>query len=81
MTLHLMNITKLEMLAIPGFMKFCSTRNLTIGRNNGIWKANLRDNVFLMAAHNRNTNPPMWPDNVLTVFCYFLAAIPTLKVS
>ncbi len=78
---HRRLITKLEILPIPGYMKFRSTQNLTIGRNNGIWKATLGNNVFLMAAHNRNTNPSKWPDNVLLVFCYFLSAIPTLKVS
>ncbi len=31
--------------------------------------------------HNRNYNFSMWPDNDLSVLCYFLAAIPSLKVS
>ncbi len=30
--------------------------------------------------YNRNNNSSMWPDNVLTVLCYFLAAISMLKV-
>ncbi len=31
--------------------------------------------------HNTNYNFSMWLCNVLTIFCYFLAAIPLLKVS
>ncbi len=87
-------ITKLEMLHIPGFLKFCSPRNLTSRGNrqregfsamqrvfenlqrcaNSSWQTDGPD-------HNRNNNSSMWPDNVLTVLCYSLAALPTLKVS
>ncbi len=39
------------MLHIPGFLKFCSPRYLTSGRNNSEemddWKATQRDNVIL----------------------------------
>ncbi len=31
--------------------------------------------------HYRNNNSSMWPDNVLTVLGYSLAALPTLEVS
>ncbi len=31
--------------------------------------------------HNRNYNFWMWPDNVRSIFCYFLAVIPSLNVS
>ncbi len=31
--------------------------------------------------HNSNNNTSVGPDNVLTVLCYLLAAIPKLKVS
>ncbi len=44
-------ITKKEMLHIPGFLKFCSSRNLTSGgatvKEMDIWKATPRDNVLL----------------------------------
>ncbi len=52
------------------------------------WKATPRDNVFFEdlqrcaksrwltdgSDHNRNNNFLMWPDNVMTILCYFLAA-------
>ncbi len=31
--------------------------------------------------HNSNKDSSMGPDNVLTALCYFLAALPKLKVS
>ncbi len=31
--------------------------------------------------HNRDNNSSMWPDNVRTILCYFLAALKTLKIS
>ncbi len=80
------------MLHIGEFLKFCSS-HLTSGRNNGEINGPLegysaRQCVFEDlqrcansrwltngSDHNRNNN------NVLTILCYFLAAIPSLKVS
>ncbi len=31
--------------------------------------------------HNRNNKSSMWPDNILTILCYYLAALHTMKVS
>ncbi len=57
------------------------------------WKATPRDNVILNISngapiqvgdgsdHNRNYNFSMLPDNDLSIPCYFLAAIPSLKMS
>ncbi len=86
------------MLHIPGFPKFCSSRNLTSGRNSGERKGQLEGYSSRQCAfddlqrcansrwltghdHNRNYNFSMWPDNVPTILCYFLAAFPSLKVS
>ncbi len=58
------------------------------------WKASCRDSVLLKIS-NRAPIQDGWPtdpitteiaarvsgDNVLTILCYFLAAIPSLKVS
>ncbi len=33
------------------------------------------------SVHNRNNNFPMWPDKILTILCYFLAAIHSVKVT
>ncbi len=57
------------MLHIPGFLKLCSSRNLTNGRNNGErndnWKASPRDNVLLKTA---NSTPIQdgWPADPIT---------------
>ncbi len=59
------------------------------------WKAIPRDNAILKiyngvpisrwltdgSDHNRNYTFSMWPDNDLSFLCYFLEAIPSLKVS
>ncbi len=58
------------------------------------WKATPRDNVLFEDSqrcaesrwltdgtnNHRNYNLSMWPDNILTILCYFFAAIPSLKV-
>ncbi len=48
------------------------------------WKASARGNSRWLtdgSGHNRNNNHTMWPEHVLTVLGYFLAAISILKVS
>ncbi len=54
------------------------------------WKATPRDNVrqslqqwanLKWSDHNRSNNSSVWHENDLTVLCYFIAEIPTLKVS
>ncbi len=78
------------MLHIPGFLKFCGRNNGERNRQlegysarhcafeercaNSRWLSNGSD-------HNITYNYFMWPDSILTILCYFLAAIPLLKVS
>ncbi len=49
------------------------------------WKAIPQDNVILKISNGAPNKEQkyvlMWPDNDLFILCYFLAAIPSLKIS
>ncbi len=84
---------------MPGFLNFCSSRNLTSGRHKGEGNGRLEgysprqydfEDLQRCATsgwladgsdHNRNYNFSKLPDNDLHILCYFLEAIPSLKVS
>ncbi len=84
------------MLHIPGFRKFCSSRNLTSGRNNGerneqLLETTPRDNALLKISNDAPIQDG-WPTDPITtqivlsrcdlkMFWLFLAAILSLAIS
>ncbi len=79
---------KLEKLHTPGVLEFCASRNLTNGQLDGysmeqgdIQSCTTSRWLTDGSDHNRKKNSSMWSDDVLSVLFYFLAAVPTLKVS
>ncbi len=74
-----------------GFLKFCASGNGENGQLEGhsteqcisrdIQRCTNSRWLTDVSKHNRNNHLSIRPDVVLPALCYFLAAIPTLKVS